>query len=171
MGGIMSYRRFRERNGLKRTVPIEADPYSEPRSPAEEKWYADTGYDKITRVTDKPPIPSWIEHEQRQRYLRGELNRFERDVLGVSCWCPTRPGCATCDHPHTSHPADKTDEFVWTWACRSPGCPCGRWTPYGPEHVGGVICPSNTYASAIAYEAGTTPEVVRAVVAALMEWP
>jgi hypothetical protein len=153
MGGIMSYKRFRQRNNLARAVSLDADPYSTPLG----------GLESISRYV-----------------ALGDLNRFERDLLGLSCWCDHREGCETCGHAWQWHPLDKGEAGdQWAWPCLYRDCTCAKWKPFGPTHSGGEVCPSNHYAAQVAKRINEDrspaegvalyEEDVRAVLRALME--
>jgi hypothetical protein len=122
MGGIMSYRRLRERNRLQREVPLPADPYSE-------------SIDRIASTYTNTGM------------LLGDWNRFERDVLGYSCWCGKH---TCCDHDSDEHNTEFIVEgkpYKRLTSCNS--CECKQWDSR-PLHKDGSICPDNTYAGRIA---------------------
>jgi hypothetical protein len=84
----MSYRRLRNRNRLDRRVPLEADPYSGPLEPYVQTWLDE----HPDWWKSREEVPSYVMDEQSRHMIRGELNRFERDILGLSCWCPSGNG-------------------------------------------------------------------------------
>jgi hypothetical protein len=142
MGGIMSYRRLRERNGLQRTLPLDADPYSE---------------------------QSALRPKSLNTYmLLGDWNRFESDILGYSCWCPR--GSCLCGHGQPSHRLMILSDgpAMRLMDCLADDCACEAWDTR-PPHRDGNICPANDYAAKIARRAGVETDAVRAVVRALME--
>jgi hypothetical protein len=159
----MTYVRFRTRNGLKRSVPLGDPPYGETVMPYVEALSIGTP----ARVT-----------AERDNYLKGELNRFENDVLGLSCWCPHRSGCSECEHGVDMHPVDRRGT-PWSWECVHRDCTCKKWTPYGAVHTGNEICPNNHYAEQLAKHVNSRRTVaegvalheedVRAVMRAMME--
>ena len=133
----MSYRRLRERNNLERTIPLDADPYTQ----------------------DATGTPGT---------LLGDWNRFERDVAGLSCWCPR--GNCVCGHGSASHSLALIDggpAMRYTY-CLKPECTCRSWDAQ-PPHRDETICPANDYAANVARRAGVNTDHVRAVVRALME--